>query len=752
MDPFKVTCVSCRAVLTVRKESMIGQIIACPRCNMMVQVMAPAGYVPSAPAAAAPTVAAHTADAPTATTPAAKPAARPAKTAAAAVAVATTVFDASDALADIPAATPAVQTAPPTTSTVVVSNFDDAVDAFSDPPSTVATGSIAESAASIPSASAAAPPPAPTTLPPAPSLWSRIKFPAMVAGGGLAGAAVMIGALSLILGGDDDPTLPLAPPAPAPVATTQPNGIPANPTTIAATEPAPPADPIALESAPAIDEQQPAAQPAAAAQTEVALADDPFAETPAAPADNQLAANVPATPAPTESTEPAAAAADDPATAEPEAEKEKDEPRLRIDPLDIDPEGLSLSTLRSGPPKNPIEESQLPEQESAALSVNSEAPAGADQPAAEAPPAPDAVRRDQQAGAPTAESVATLLERKTPRLKVNNIPLCRLLDLSVQMSGIPISVAPEQLQLAAVSAGQPATAAVEDATILDFLTAALKPLRLQPVVVNDQIVLIRGGNNPRRDVTYAVDDLAGDEPAIARLAENIQKLVAPDTWQAAGGTGTLAIDGKQLKVSAGEAVQYDVLLLLERSRAALEKPHRSKYPAALIGGVAPAVALQERLGAPATFTFSQYTPLREIFRHWQEEMQVAVLVDWPALADVRLWPNTRIACSSSGTPWEPALDKVLEPLGLAWRPVDKRTIEITSLDKAAAEPMIAVYRLSAEQLATVEELEQHLKTFAESAGVNAPGVANIVDGEHTLLLARQPALIHREIAAWLANH
>ena len=42
MDPFKVTCVSCRAVLTVRKESMIGQIIACPRCNMMVQVMAPA--------------------------------------------------------------------------------------------------------------------------------------------------------------------------------------------------------------------------------------------------------------------------------------------------------------------------------------------------------------------------------------------------------------------------------------------------------------------------------------------------------------------------------------------------------------------------------------------------------------------------------------------------------------------------------------------------------------------------------------
>lgn len=747
-------------MLTVRKESMIGQIIACPRCNMMVQVMAPAGYVPSAPAAsapsiaapaAAPTIATHPTDAPAATPSPAKQTARPAKKAAAAAAAATTMFDASDALADVPSATPAVQTARPATSTVVASTFDDAVDAFSDPPSAGAAAPLAESAASIPSASAAAPPPAPTTLPPTPSLWSRIKFPTMVAGGGLAGAAVMIGALSLIMGGADEPTLPLAPPAP--VATNQPNGVPADPTAVATTEPAPPtadasapADPATIEPATSSDDQQ----PATTAQADVPLPEDPFAETPAAPTANQLAANVPATPIPAESAETAADATA-PAESEAEKEKEKDEPRLRIDPLDIDPEGLSLSTLRSGPPKNPIEESQLPEQESAALSVNSDDAAGADQPAAEAPPAPDAVRRDQQAGAPTAEAVAVLLERKTPQLKINNMPLCRLLDLSVQMSGIPISVSPEQLQLAAVSAGQPATAAVEDATILEFLTAATKPLRLQPVVVNDQIVLIRGGNNPRRDVTYAVDDLAGDEQAVAQLAENIQKLVAPETWQAAGGTGTITVDGKQLKVSAGEAVQYDILLLLERSRAVLEKPPRSKYPAALIGGVAPAVALQERLGAPATFTFSQYTPLREIFRHWQEEMQVAVLVDWPALADVRLWPNTRIACSSSGTPWEAALDKVLEPLGLAWRPVDKRTIEITSLDRAAAEPMIAVYRLTAEQLATAEELEQHLKTFAESAGADAPAMANIVDAEHSLLLARQPALIHREIAAWLAN-
>ena len=57
VEPFKITCVSCRAVLTVRKESMIGQIIACPRCSMMVQVSPPAGHgsPTGKPAGASPT-------------------------------------------------------------------------------------------------------------------------------------------------------------------------------------------------------------------------------------------------------------------------------------------------------------------------------------------------------------------------------------------------------------------------------------------------------------------------------------------------------------------------------------------------------------------------------------------------------------------------------------------------------------------------------------------------------------------------
>lgn len=748
MEPFKITCVSCRAVLTVRKESMIGQIIACPRCSMMVQVMPPAGYVA---AAKAPTSDSTPAAASLAAAPVAKQ--RPA---AAAIAPAINNFDAPDAGTEFP---------PPASARVesaLTATFDDAVDAIGDAPAHPATLRLTPSAtlANSGTESAFAEPIDAATQPvpslaarPTKSLWVACKFPVMIVGGAVAGAAIVATALTLLSG---DPVPDVAAKSAEPTAAPSPPTAATLPTAVA--EPAQGAPvPTSLAASGAERSQAAATEVPENAAAPVGV---PLVESPAvasaevepkgdAPADANGGdvAVAPDSPAEAAATPPAAdAVAGQPAVV--------DQPKLRIDPLEIDPEGLNLSTLYSGPPQDPLAASSLPgEEQGVELSVPDaqEAPPDATPPVDE-PSAVAAVRRDEQAVGAPGNNVATLLARKTRELKVSNMPLCRLLDLSVQLSGLPISVAPEQLRLAAVSAGQPATADVKDATIEAFLAAALKPLRLEPVVVNDQIVLIHGGNNPRRTVTYSVDDLAGDPAAVEQLVDTIQKVVAPESWQAAGGAGKIAIDGNQLKIETGEATQYDILLLLERSRAALGLAPRSKYPAALIGGEAAPVALAARVGAPATFTFSQYTPLREIFRHWQEDMQVAVLVDWPVLADLRLWPNTRIACSSSGKPWDAALDEVLVPLGLAWRPIDKRTIEITSQEKAASAPLVEIYRLSSEALAGDSSLTAEIERIAAAAGAPADASrATVVDAVHGLLIVRQPATVQRAIAAWLAE-
>ncbi|RIK77504.1 MAG: hypothetical protein DCC67_12605, partial [Planctomycetota bacterium] len=143
VELFKVTCVTCRARLSVRDAALVGQIVACPRCGMMVQVTEPVdrsgnnGQAAAAPAAAtamAPSVSAE---------PSAGP---PADQFAAAL------DDATMLLADAGAAT---------------------------------------AAADVPAPGGVAPPATPPAAP-AGSSSVAYKFAAMIAGGSVAGSALVI--------------------------------------------------------------------------------------------------------------------------------------------------------------------------------------------------------------------------------------------------------------------------------------------------------------------------------------------------------------------------------------------------------------------------------------------------------------------------------------------------------------------------------------------------------------------------------
>jgi hypothetical protein len=425
-------------------------------------------------------------------------------------------------------------------------------------------------------------------------------------------------------------------------------------------------------------------------------------------------------------------------------------PKLSIDPLDVDPEGLDLGTLLNGPPKDPIAESHLPAEPPVKNSTES-SPAA---PPAKAPPvgpaASQAVRRDDQSAVGAPAAVAPLLVRKLPAIKFDRIPLCRAIDLAVQFSGLPISVSPDELRMASVSAATPVSLDAKDATIESLLDTAFKPLRLHSVVDKDQITLERIGEDKNRTVDYAVDDLVAAGMTLNELSAAIPQLVVPESWQANGGAGKLTVEGGKLHIEQAESLQYEILVLLERCRATLGLPTRSKYPSHLITPGSNYAGVMERLSAPTTFTFADYVPLRGVFRYWQEEMQVAVLVDWPSLETERLWPNTRIACAAAGKPWAESLDTVLEPLGLCWRAVDPRTIQITSRDAAARQPEVEVYRLNKDANANPEQLMARLKDAA--AANDSPTSSAIIFQPITrLLLVRQPPAVHRQIVATMGD-
>src|SRR5215470_3237107 len=56
VEPFRITCETCRSRLKIRTPDVIGEIHACPKCGSMVQIVPPAGWNlgESSPATAAP--------------------------------------------------------------------------------------------------------------------------------------------------------------------------------------------------------------------------------------------------------------------------------------------------------------------------------------------------------------------------------------------------------------------------------------------------------------------------------------------------------------------------------------------------------------------------------------------------------------------------------------------------------------------------------------------------------------------------
>ena len=118
-----------------------------------------------------------------------------------------------------------------------------------------------------------------------------------------------------------------------------------------------------------------------------------------------------------------------------------------------------------------------------------------------------------------------------------------------------------------------------------------------------------------------------------------------------------------------------------------------------------------------------------------------ILVDWPALDEVGIRPQSRIACSAAGQPWHQALDDVLEPLDLAWTAVGPNALGVTSRRLATSHAEVHFYPLGDRRQGQPEELAAKLAQAAGEAG----GVATY-DAPGQTMIIRAATPVHRRLA------
>lgn len=431
---------------------------------------------------------------------------------------------------------------------------------------------------------------------------------------------------------------------------------------------------------------------------------------------------------------------------------------LKFDPLDFDPDQLSATTNR--PTASTASTSSIPNNlpgETAPGEAASAAgvPDGSKPPLANnLLPPPDAnravnVRRGPApANVSQPHEVAKHLATRVKTFQVNEMPLARFVEMLSDMAGAPITLDPLALELVGFSPRAAVSVEASDATLEKILREALSKQRLDFVEQDDQVRVVLPNSDERRTVDYDVKDLVGGTDA-APIARLIERFVAPATWQAAGGAGTIQVSGTTLHIDQSQAVRREVLIFCERLRLARGRPLRSKYPAALLTVDSPYEKLSAKINQHTTFTFLAWARLADVVRQWQEMSGLAILVDWSALAGAELGPASTLACAAIDRPWHEALDGVLEPLGLGWRAVDGQTIQITSLEALEKTERIEFYPVSKklrDQFATGDALSESLQKEISERGDkhDKPGQVRMeLDEPSGRLIVRAAPDVHR---------
>jgi hypothetical protein len=401
----------------------------------------------------------------------------------------------------------------------------------------------------------------------------------------------------------------------------------------------------------------------------------------------------------------AAVVEDDAARTVPEPSVEP-APQRVIDPRDVDPENLDLVLRKhpaDGPPAEvakavesdtPSDSLVLPDVEKSedAARANLEQALAAAAKQAE----PEVVRRGPtSANDLPPVNVAALLKASIPEIDVPRLPLHRAVAMLTELTAIPMTLDPAALRMAGISVNHEVAIRGKNVTVAELIRSTLGIAKLQYEQRGNQLVIVRAGAGTAGEREYRVGDLFSpgttDAASVAKL---IQSMVAPPSWEDQGGNGKIVVEKSTLKVIQSQAVHYDALIFCERLRKARGLKLQSKYPVDLLRTKSLETILAPRLDRKTTFSFVTWTPLAQVIRHWERESKLTILVDWSALADVQLAPASTIACSVEGVHGHEALDAVLEPLGLAWVPVDENTIQITGLAAAEAYEYVDFYPIA----------------------------------------------------------
>jgi len=555
-----------------------------------------------------------------------------------------------------------------------------------------------------------------------PAVWQRQQW-LMLSGAAVVGVALALGVLGFLAsrGPQPNPADSTAAASVDPAGANEPQAPPGNASPAAAT--------AATEAAPAAGktaELTKAAVPAAPATPPPATA------PPAKPSGSPSAKTPSATDAKPAETPPAATQGGVRKAAPKPAESEK-----------TDPDTAALSeTLKAFAPfidsnvnAAPTETMEAGSQETMPLEPE---PITTEQPAV---PRPE----------PRQIDLPARLQDKIAEVEFTDVPLEAFLRFVMNFSTIPISLDLDALALVRATPRTKVSVRTTNATVDQLLTAVLGPLQLAHVVIDQQLIVTRPPrpDGELRTHSHAVSDLVGSDPQqLQQLADLIQEMVEPATWQAAGGPGAMREQMPTLVIQQQDTILFQAIVFCERLRAARGLPPQSKFNPELFSLTPHWARASSLLVKPVTLNFLQPASLVRILSRLSEDTGLAIVVDWQALATLGWTPDTETTLAVNRRPVDEVLTQLLQPMELTYRVVDVTTVQVTS--PAAVEARWDVEFYPVKDLPTPGETPEAFvaRVRRELSGGEPSQLAGVLhfDAPSRHLIAALPQPLQRKLA------
>lgn len=385
-------------------------------------------------------------------------------------------------------------------------------------------------------------------------------------------------------------------------------------------------------------------------------------------------------------------------------------------------------------------------------------------------------------------NIATRMNDPLPGLHItaDEVPLADFLQLMQDFSTIPITLEPDNLVIFGQSASTPLGAYEgENLKFGQALTAVLKTMGLEAAVEDEQIIVRKPELFPDKtrelkllEFNYPVGDLTREDEKLAtELATRIMALVEPASWgddddekeepkadepksddpkpELAKKSCFLIPGKKEFSVRQRLSAQVQILTLFEKLRVARGgAPAGKKIDPSTFKLDTRTQQAAARLAAPISLTFNRPTPLVKICQKLSADGKMRILIDWRSIASAGWNPDAELTLVVDKKPLSETLAALVEPMDLAYRVVDGRTIQIVS-PQYFAEHLELEFHPAKELVSSPESIEPLLArvraSLSEGAEPPAPGQIWL-DAESKCLITMLPQpkqqLLTRLLADW----